>query len=103
MDFTGAIAYGYSDDKHPLGVVRVGSGEIVYAGAFEGQQLSWDIRATKEQWQKWLFKAPDLMGLGMADITGKLIFKVGDYVGMLKDPRLAGPFIKSFTVMGRVQ
>jgi hypothetical protein len=29
-------------------------------------------------------------------------FKVGDYGAMIKDPRMAGPFIKSFAVMGRV-
>jgi hypothetical protein len=29
-------------------------------------------------------------------------FKVGDYSAMIKDPRMAGPFIKSFSVMARV-
>jgi hypothetical protein len=44
---------------------------------------------------------PGMGGLGMAFATGKIKFKVGDYGAMLKDPRMAGPFIKSFTVMGR--
>jgi hypothetical protein len=44
-----------------------------------------------------------MMGLGMAYTTGKLKFKIGDYMAMVKDPRMAGPFIKSFTVMGQVK
>ncbi len=31
-----------------------------------------------------------------------LKFANGDYKAMIKEPRMAGPFIKSFTVMGRV-
>jgi hypothetical protein len=30
-------------------------------------------------------------------------FQVGDYTAMIKDPRMAGPFIKSFAAMGKVQ
>jgi len=41
------------------------------------------------------------MALGMAFTAGKMKFKVGDYSSMLKDPRMTGPFIKSFSVMGR--
>ena len=44
-----------------------------------------------------------MAGLGTATMTGKLKFKTGDYKAMIKDPRMAGPFIKSFTVMGRVK
>jgi hypothetical protein len=45
---------------------------------------------------------PGMMGLGMAFTTGKMKFVVGDYTAMIKDPRMAGPFIKSFSVMGQV-
>jgi hypothetical protein len=38
----------------------------------------------------------------MAYVGGKLKFKSGDYKAMAKDPRMAGPFVKTFTVMGRV-
>jgi hypothetical protein len=38
----------------------------------------------------------------MAATTGKLKFRKGDYGAMVKDPRMAGPFVKSFSVMGRV-
>jgi hypothetical protein len=37
--------------------------------------------------------------MGIAFATGKLKFKVGDYKGMLKDPRMANPFVKSFGLM----
>ena len=41
-----------------------------------------------------------MMALGMAYTRGKLKFNVGDYGAMIKNPAMAGPFIKSFTVMG---
>jgi alpha-beta hydrolase superfamily lysophospholipase len=44
----------------------------------------------------------DMAGLGMAFTTGKMKFNVGDYFAMIKDPRMAMPFIKSFSVMGGV-
>ena len=43
-----------------------------------------------------------MTGLGLAVTTGKLKFKVGDFKAMISDPRMAGPFIKSFGAMGRV-
>jgi hypothetical protein len=38
----------------------------------------------------------------MAYTRGKLKFEVGDYGAIVKDPRMVGPFIKSFNVMGQV-
>jgi hypothetical protein len=40
--------------------------------------------------------------LGMAVTSGKLKFNSGDFKAMIKDPRMATPFVKSFTVMGWV-
>jgi hypothetical protein len=48
-------------------------------------------------------KGIGMMGLGMAYTARKLKFQVGDYMAMVKDPRMAGPFVKSFSVMGRVK
>jgi hypothetical protein len=48
-------------------------------------------------------KGLSMMGLGVAYTTRKIKFDVGDYKAMVKDPRMTGPFIKSFTVMGRVK
>ena len=45
---------------------------------------------------------PNMMKIGAAYTTGKLKFVQGDYGAMIKDPRMAGPFIKSFAVMAKV-
>ena len=101
IGFNSVIGYGYPDDEHPRGVLTVENGKATAAGAFDNQDLSWDIRAKPAQWEKWMKKPPGMAGLGMAFTTGKMKFKVGDYGSMLKDPRMAGPFIKSFGVMAR--
>ena len=49
-----------------------------------------------------LKKEIGMTGLGLAFSTGKLKFKKGDFKAMISDPRMAGPFIKSFAAMGRV-
>jgi hypothetical protein len=99
--FNSVIGYGFDGEGQPRGVLSVESGKAVDAGAYNGQQLNWDIRASKDQWQKWMEKPPGMMGLGMAFTSRKMKFVVGDYGAMIKDPRMAGPFIKSFSVMAR--
>jgi hypothetical protein len=47
-------------------------------------------------------KGIGMMGMGMAFTTGKLKFKVGDYKAMMKDPRMANPFVKSFGLMQKI-
>lgn len=102
IGFNSTIAYGFQDEETPRGVLVIENGHVVTGAAFDGQPLSWDMRASKADWEKWSHKPPGLMGLGMAYTARKLRFKVGDYAAMIKDPRMAGPFIKSFEVMGRV-
>ncbi|MEE9319483.1 MAG: SCP-2 sterol transfer family protein [Granulosicoccus sp.] len=99
ISFNSIIGYGFPDDATPTGVLVVENGKAVSGGPFEGQNLSWDIRAKDAQWAKWMNSPPGMAGLGMAFTTGKMKFNVGDYKAMLKDPRMAGPFIKSFSVM----
>lgn len=77
------------------------NGQAVKAGAYDGEDLNWDLRASPDQWQHWMQKEPGLTGLGLAFTTGKLKFKKGDYSAMVEDPRMAGPFAKRFDVMGR--
>lgn len=101
IDFNSVIGYGFPDEDQPRGVLTVSGGKATAAGAFDGQNLNWDLRAKSAQWEKWGKKPPGMAGLGMAFTTGKIKFKIGDYTAMLKDPRMAGPFIKSFSVMGR--
>ena len=83
-------------------MLTVENGKAVAAGTYNGEALKWDLRATSDHWQKWMQKPPGMMGLGMAYTSRKLKFHVGDYASMIKDPRMAGPFIKSFSVMGTV-
>ena len=102
INFNSVIGYGFPEGDQPGGVLVVENGKAVSAGTYNGETLNWDIRAKSEQWQKWMAKPPGMMGLGTALASGKMKFKVGDYGSMIKDPRMAGPFIKSFSVMARV-
>jgi hypothetical protein len=101
IDFNSVIGYGFPGEDTPSGVITIEKGEATAAGAYNGEKMNWDLRASADQWAKWMSKPPGMMGLGAAFTTGKIKFVVGDYKGMLKDPRMAGPFIKSFSVMGR--
>lgn len=100
IGFSSVIAYGFDGEDDPRGVLKIENGQAVEASAFSGQELNWDLRASADLWNKWIAKPPGMMGLGTAYTTRKLKFKVGDYGAMVKDPRMAGPFIKSFAAMG---
>ena len=100
IGFNSVIAYGIDGEDNPRGILRIENGHAVAAGAYSGEELNWDLRATEDNWNKWMKKPPGMMGLGMAYTSRKLKFNVGDYTAMIKDPRMAGPFIRSFAVMG---
>ncbi|KAF0118517.1 MAG: hypothetical protein FD149_656 [Rhodospirillaceae bacterium] len=102
IGFNTSIAYGFLDEEKPRGILVIENGHAKEGVAYEGQTVNWDLRASREDWTKWGKKPPGLMGLGMAYTSRKLRFKIGDYGAVIKDPRMAGPFIKSFEVMGRV-
>jgi hypothetical protein len=101
IGFNSTIGYGFDGDAAPTGVIVIENGKATSAGAYNGEELNWDLRASADSWSKWAKKGIGMMGLGAAYTTRKLKFNVGDYTAMIKDPRMAGPFIKSFTVMGR--
>jgi len=102
ISFNSVIGYGFEGADAPVGYIDVQNGKVVSSGAYDGQDLNWDLRASEANWQKWAKKPPGMVGLGMAYTTKKLKFIIGDYAAMVKDPRMAGPFIKSFGVMGKV-
>lgn len=102
IGFNSVIAYGVQGEEQPRGVLTVENGQATAAEAFNGQELSWDIRCSEEQWGKWISKPPGMMGLGAAFTTGKMKFAVGDYGAMIKNPKMAKPFIRTFSVMGKV-
>lgn len=102
IGFNSVIAYGIDGEDQPRGYIKIENGHAVDAGAYEDTEVNWDLRASEESWGKWITKPPGMMGLGTAYTTRKLKFNVGDYGAMVKDPRMAGPFVKSFAVMGKV-
>jgi len=102
ISFNSVIGYGMPGDDTARGFIDVQNGEVVTSGSYDGQELSWDIRADQKNWEKWLSKGIGMAGMGMAVTTGKMKFKTGDFKAMVKDPRMAGPFIKSFEAMGKV-
>ena len=102
LGFNSVIGYGMQGEDQPRGFIAIENGEVVEAGSFNGQTLNWDIRADQKNWEKWLSKGIGMAGMGMAVTTGKMKFQVGDFKAMIKDPRMAGPFIKSFEAMGQV-
>lgn len=102
IGFSTVIGYGFVDEDAPRVVVVVDKGRITSASPYQGQSLNWDLRASRAQWEAWREKVPSLMALGLAYTQRKLRFKVGDYASMVKDPRLAGPFVRSFGVMAQI-
>lgn len=102
LGFNSTIAYGFKDEDEPRGILVIEKGKAVSGTTFTDQECNWDLRASKENWQEWFHNPPGMMALGMAYTSKKLQFYQGDYPAMIKDPRMAGPFLKSFTVMGRV-
>ncbi len=102
INFNSVIGYGFQGEDTARGFINVENGYVTTAGGFDNEELSWDLRASAADWDKWCSKGLGMMGLGVAYTRGKLKFQIGDYGAMIKNPAMAGPFIKSFTVMGQV-
>lgn len=102
IGFSSVIGYGFEGDAQPLGVLVVENGYVTKAAAYTNEKLNWDLRANQADWEKWCNKPLGMVSLGIAYTSGKLKFKIGDYGAIIKNPAMAGPFIKSFGVMGTV-
>ena len=102
IGFNSTIAYGIDGENEPRGIITIDQGKAVSAGEYNGEKLNWDLRAREGSSKTWIQKEMGIMGLVAAYSTLRLKFALGDYKSMIKDPRMAAPFIKSFTVMGRV-
>jgi len=68
IGFNSNIGYGFDGEAKPRCFIRVENGRVTEAGSYGDQELNWDLRATAENWQKWMTKPPGMMGLGMAYI-----------------------------------
>lgn len=101
--FNSIVAFGFPEDEDtPSFVMTIENGLVVSTDNKSPDNINWDIRATKDNWLSLISKPPGLMKLGMAYTSRKMRFKKGDYATMIRDPRLAGAFVKSFALMGRV-
>ena len=60
------------------------------------------MRADKDSWLSWISSPLNLVSMGVAVTTGKLKFATGDYASMIKNPKMAGPFVKSFKLMSEI-
>ncbi len=104
IGFNSMICCGFKNEEEPRGYFLVEKGVCVRAGSWSASEpeANWDMRADRKDWLKWVEKGIGMAGLGIAYATGKLKFKAGDYTAMIKDPRMAGPFVKSFGLMQQI-
>ncbi|MCB1787901.1 MAG: SCP2 sterol-binding domain-containing protein, partial [Gammaproteobacteria bacterium] len=102
IGFSSVITCGFKDEDQPRGVFVVENGECVRAGDYADEAPDWDMRASRDDWMKWVAKGLGMAGMGTAFAMGKLKFKKGDFKAMIKDPRMAGPFVKSFGLMQKI-
>lgn len=102
IGFSSVITCGFKDEDQPRGVFVVENGDCVRAGDFDGETPDWDMRASRKDWMKWVENGLGMAGMGAAYAMGKLKFKSGDFKSMIKDPRMAGPFVKSFGLMQQI-
>lgn len=102
IGFDSVITCGFKDEDEPRGVFVVEKGICVRAGDYAGEDPDWDMRASHKDWMKWVENGISMAGMGTAFAMGKLKFKHGDFKSMIKDPRMAGPFVKSFGLMQKI-
>jgi putative sterol carrier protein len=102
INFSSVITCGFKGEDDPRGVFVVENGECVRAGAWNAEEPNWDMRADRKDWLKWIDKPLGMTSMGMAYASGKLKFYKGDFKAMIKDPRMAGPFVKSFGLMSKI-
>ena len=100
--FNSVVAFGMLDTEEPDFIMTIQDGLVSSVNSAALDDVEWDVRATKENWLSLIVNPPGLMKLGIAYTSRKLRFTRGDYVTMIKDPSLAGAFVKSFALMGKV-
>jgi len=101
--FSAVISYGFIGDGSPKCLLQIINGRIVKASLFNGENIDWDLRANKSNWQKWISNGFGLTKLGPAVATGSLKFAQGDYRQMIRNPSLSRPFLRHFVLMGQIQ
>ncbi len=102
VGFNSVVAFGLPEDDVPSFIMTIQNGMVSSINMAPVDDIKWDIRATKDNWISLIVKPPGLMKLGIAYTSRKLRFTKGDYATMIRDPSLAGAFVKSFALMGKV-
>ena len=100
--FNSVVAFGLQDEDESRFVMTIENGLITSLRNQPEELIDWDIRASQENWLALVAKPPGLMKLGIAYTSRKIRFKKGDYATMVKDPNLAGAFVKSFGLMSKI-
>ena len=100
--FSSVVAFGLPENDEPSFVMVIESGKVSSVNTASEDDIKWDIRANTDDWLSLIVKPPGLMKLGIAYTSRKLRFRKGDYATMIRDPSLAGAFVKSFALMGKV-
>ena len=100
--FSSVVAFGLPETNEPSFVMVIENGKVSSVNAASEDDIKWDIRASADDWLSLIVKPPGLMKLGIAYTSRKLRFRKGDYATMIRDPSLAGAFVKSFALMGKV-
>lgn len=59
-------------------------------------------RAERQDWLKSCAEGIDYQGLQIAYLMGKLKVPTGNFQAILKEPRIAGPIVKSFGLMQKL-
>ncbi len=101
--FSSVVAFGLQDEEYPRFVMTIENGNMVSIDQQPADAIKWDLRAGLDFWTSLLSKPPGLIKLGIAYTSRKLKFNKGDYGTMIKDPSLAGAFVKCFALMGKVK
>ena len=102
MNFSSVITCGFKGDDAPLCVFVVEDGIAVSAGLYGGEKADWDMRASSQDWAKWMNTPLTMTSMGIAFATGKLKFVKGDFKTMIKNPSMAVPFVRSFGLMTEI-
>jgi len=96
IGFSSTIAYGIQGEDKARGFLVIENGKATSAGAYDGQELNWDMRCSEDHWNKWISKPPGMMGLGASYTTGKLKFAVGIIALWLKILKWQNHLLKHF-------
>ena len=62
INFNSVIGYGFKGGDQAIGYIAVENGTCVDAGAYDGRELNWDLRADEKNWEKWLKKELGMTG-----------------------------------------